>query len=704
MLEVSRHYRRWVPIVVCAALLSCVPNRMYRPVSVERLAGYTMAYVEFDDQGELWAPAQLYRALEAIREATTSEDGAIVLLFIHGWNHNAAEGDPHVLGFQSILEQVAAEERSQSANPRPVLGVYLGWRGKNVRLPLMLPFSFFNRRGGAERVAGTAATEVIYRVATATKENPASKVVLLGHSFGGRILELSVTQAMVGSVLAAGDGDRLFPADAVILLNPASQAILAKGFIETLEREKIRLYRHDSRGRRYERPLIVSVTSEADRATRWLFPLGLGVKGLSKKFRTYGGDSCTPVGRQKTFYRRTAGHSSVMLSHTVSVADTDQMAPEQSAALEGGFGNVSASYDPVSQEALFSFAGDRQTFHIARRPRALNDSPYWIIRVPEELIASHNDVFGVNTVRLVGAILAVTGALTRDSRTELVREAGMHPIEIVPLADSSAVVLDRDRRLYRIAGQDPPTSPGCIPRDVDASDRIGIAFNEAGGRVVLNRRLESGESRWLTEVPSIHLGERFPQLYDRQQLAGSGRYQLAALDLENRRVFLVPPEAGQIYVADLGQSRPMPEPYARLGGLASLNALAYDPVHRRLYYTDGRSGAVFALEETADGPRSRMVGGDLGLPVAIAADGARDALYVVDASGGDVLRFRCPAELPCDVPTVFSSASTLRWPSEVQVTPDGTVWLASLESQRVVALSPAGELLRSIDRWPEPVN
>ena len=691
----SRAFRT-LGVVGLTVLASCVPNRMYRVDSIEQAPDYSMAVVEFDDQGELWSEEQLDRAVQMIRESNDGPAGAIVFLFIHGWNHNAASGDSHAQGFDAILRQVAAAERAGQGVARPVVGVYLGWRGKNVKSPLLLPFSFFNRRGTAERIAGTAATEVIYRVALSAKENDASKVVLLGHSFGGLILERAVTQAMVGALMDSKGRRQFFPADAVILLNPASQSIHAKGFIEMLERERVRLYRTDESNRRFERPLIVSITSSADRATKWLFPIGLGLKSLNRKFRKYEEDNCTPIGDQKTFFRRTAGHNSVMLSHTVQVVDEGPFGPD-TARLDESLGSVVSAYDPVTQKVYFVFAGEDETFQIKRRARSQNDSPYWIIRVPRDLIAGHSDVFGVNTVRLVGAILGITGALERESRTELVHERAMYPIELVPYLGEEMVVLDRSRRIYRVSAEERIESSGCIPQDVDAADRIGVDFGGASGRVVLNRR---GERRWNTEVPRIRLTAAGPELMDSQKLDYGERLNLAAVDLDGQRVFLAPPDPGRLLVANLSEKQPRPEVHARLEGVGPLSVLEYDGVHDRLYFTDGSSGAVFTVVEADRGSRTRIVAGDLGLPVGIAADGARDALYVIDASSGDVLRFECDAGFPCAKPAVISTRQRLNEPSSIEVSSDGTVWIASLESQRVIAVSPEGELVRAIDEWP----
>ena len=52
-------------VVLALALLGqgCVAHRMYRPESVVVAPAYDLAFVELDDHGELWSPAQVARAL-----------------------------------------------------------------------------------------------------------------------------------------------------------------------------------------------------------------------------------------------------------------------------------------------------------------------------------------------------------------------------------------------------------------------------------------------------------------------------------------------------------------------------------------------------------------------------------------------------------------------------------------------------------------
>jgi hypothetical protein len=316
--------RALVAVLVLTPLWhGCVGHRMYRPESVVVAPAYDLALIELDDHGELWSPAQATQALARIRQASATDDGTILVVFIHGWGHNAAEGDLNVDGFRSWLDSISeVEAMRSSANPRRVVGVYLGWRGRSSRLGPLGVLTFFSRFAAAKRVASPSTTQVLYEMMLTARAHQRSTTVIAGHSFGGLILEAALAQALIGSLGAAlGDDNREldFPADLILLINPASQALVAKQLVEISERNHLKFIREDRAGRRYEVPLVVSLTSTADTATRVFFPVGMRLRGLDKRFRDYGPELCGR-GQQATYFRRTAGHQRVLHSHRLSAA------------------------------------------------------------------------------------------------------------------------------------------------------------------------------------------------------------------------------------------------------------------------------------------------------------------------------------------------------------------------------------------------
>jgi hypothetical protein len=106
-----------------------------KDVSVENYNTFKVAIVEFNDELTLARAGQLEAAAAAIKELP-SDRPATVVLFIHGWGHNARVGDPHLLGFETVLAALARDEKQS------IIGIYVGWRGLSLRGPA---YPFFPR-------------------------------------------------------------------------------------------------------------------------------------------------------------------------------------------------------------------------------------------------------------------------------------------------------------------------------------------------------------------------------------------------------------------------------------------------------------------------------------------------------------------------------------------------------------------------------
>ena len=156
-------------------LAACVKGKMHRPQNIERVEGYTVAYIEFDDHGELWSPQQLERTVDLIENA--NDKGKVgVVLFVHGWHNDASKRedrkkDNNVEGFKRLLETARHQLRREGAmrEDESLIGVYLGWRGRSTNVKLLKPLTFYSRRGAGQRVAGVSTTEAILRVMAAAK-------------------------------------------------------------------------------------------------------------------------------------------------------------------------------------------------------------------------------------------------------------------------------------------------------------------------------------------------------------------------------------------------------------------------------------------------------------------------------------------------------------------------------------------------------
>ena len=163
---------RTLLLALVVTLTGCVSAQMYRPESVLEKDDYTLTFIEFDDQGEPWAPAQLERTIQVIDEAHSEGKRSVVLLFVHGWHNDAStrddrKRDNNVEGFQRLL--TTARQLIDRADEKPedvaLIGVYLSWRGRSTDLQLLKPFTFYSRRGAGQRAAGWVLTTVIQLLA-----------------------------------------------------------------------------------------------------------------------------------------------------------------------------------------------------------------------------------------------------------------------------------------------------------------------------------------------------------------------------------------------------------------------------------------------------------------------------------------------------------------------------------------------------------
>ena len=698
-----------VTLALVVLLGGCTANKMHREVSVEENPNYSLAFVEFDDMGEMWDSTQLTRALDVIDRANESPDGAVLMTFIHGWQNNASqknEESGNVGEFKQYLETIAGVAERGRLGDRHLVGVYLGWRGKSGSIPGVNLLTFYDRAGAARRISGTTATEVIYRLMKTAKQNPKSRVLLMGHSFGGQILESAVTQAMVGELLGRDEGLRDFPADLVVLINPAAKSIQAKQFIGMLDRSHLEVYRTTPDGTRYKAPLIVSITSSADLATRWAFPAGTWVSSVGKNFHKYAPDSCLQFPKQRAFYTQTPGHNDALVSHEVTA---QPLAPGQKPVrIEGGNRDfLDRELDPVTGQYVFAFNGDKHRFTVRSLRGAANNTPYWIMQVPRQLIPGHSGFFTSDTLRLIGALIQISGAVEMGATTELIHDSRVRPNSLEILDDGRVLVADASRRIYEVDVSSPtPKFYGCLPPTADPSSNIGFDLDGQQAYAALSRptgkstRKGTDEYETLLFPVLVEDGGLVPGKYTR--LESEERFLAAAFDFDNRRVFLAGPEGKVIHSVQLGEKRkkPAPELFLDVSDSGVLSHLRYHNATGALLAAGGEDGELWRLTEHGEGPEPTLIATDLGWPVGLAIDDERRIVYVGDAKGDQIWRIDCPEADRCSEPTVLLQAEMFASPSELDVADDGTLWVADREGRVILALSPEGEILQTITQLP----
>jgi hypothetical protein len=389
-----------------------VPNRYYGSKLNEK-QGYSLCTIEFDDQGELWDPGQLDNALKCIKKVCGDSQGGncskgcgevIVITFAHGWMHNASPQDENFIAFERILCTRAQEEREfakqQNCQPRPIVGVYLAWRGLPWDIPFIKYLTFWSRKKAALRVGHLSCTEAILRIIRVVKSrNDESKCLFIGHSFGGLILENAIVQALLGAIfqkVEQPDSSTVVdsPVDLIVLVNPACEASIAKQFTDILRRNNVKVQKQIKQGLPF--PLLVSITSVGDRATKYLFPLGQFFTNALKSFRKY---NDRPLGfpSQRYLHTHTAGHIPSFQTFMIQRISNNEIDKEK---------------------LVFSWNKGQDKYEIVCQSKDFNCLPFWLMQAPKEIIPDHSNVFTEAFVNMLSAFLHWTTTSVEKTKIE----------------------------------------------------------------------------------------------------------------------------------------------------------------------------------------------------------------------------------------------------------------------------------------------
>ncbi len=340
------------PSVVEPNLAACAVNRHIRAEE------YDLLFIEFDDQGLLFPEPrrvarkdetdwngipcetnnlaaldsrcyeypQIEQLIKGLSEIATAAEGRglSVVLFAHGWKHNADHRDRNLGDFRRQL-QIASSVEIASGQNRRVVGIFMAWRGQSLDIPWLENLSFWGRKYAAHRVAEGSSRALLGRLhAFWNSRNqgafsrdqlqkgarPKDRFLLIGHSFGGLVLfhalstnftvDLSVNQAKTNR---QEDQRRFF--DMVILLNPAIEAIRYTPLHRIVEQGS---------WNRYSAPTLVLITAQSDWATRIAFQFGRFINTLLES---------EVSDEERDANKKTPGHVRPYLTHFMSSSPQD---------------------------------------------------------------------------------------------------------------------------------------------------------------------------------------------------------------------------------------------------------------------------------------------------------------------------------------------------------------------------------------------
>ena len=370
--------------------------------------------IEFDDQGWVQGSARsardkhhendyldhLGQQLGQIYEDNRHR-GLTLVVFVHGWHHNARADDSNVRDFRRLLDEVAhAENRATGGGlGRRVVGLYVGWRGESLPVDYLSDITFWNRKAAAERVAQGSVRELFARLdrvrdeACLKKGEPNIRLLTIGHSFGGLITYNALSSELLRSAARADTGNHATRlGDLVVIVNPAFEGTRYEPLHVAGQRPPAYAAK--------QLPVVIVATSRADLATGLAFPAarvfstlfetqswdqwlaGLSTVGHSDRYTTHQLAVC---GKNDAACRAACPAPEVkdrVYRKTTLKALDDRLAVERAhmaGILERGVG---------SQEYLCGQLKLTATDHWTPK-----DNPFWVVSTSSDIMDGHNDIF-----------------------------------------------------------------------------------------------------------------------------------------------------------------------------------------------------------------------------------------------------------------------------------------------------------------------
>jgi hypothetical protein len=408
---------------------------------------FTLGVIELSDDGHIKNVRQRDEVFAELRRvALENNQGAVIVTFVHGWHHVAKVCDENLSCYRRVLLGLA-EGKGQRANKGPIFGIYVGWRGESAHH--LTAFTFYNRKATAHHVGGVGGRDLLLdlnqlrgeldrEVRARSGGQHYVSMVTVGHSFGGALVysamesigvhEYGRTPDNEHAIHGVGETARngVLPlrsgiGDLVVLVNPAFEAWRYRYFADDV-----------AAGERYsteQRPVLLTVASQADQAVGMAFPAG---RTLWLPFHP----TAWPHARAEV---TGLGHYSPHTTHDlVFSGQPDQPAPAspltdqttlQHCGLEKELqeglvrdkcdcsysfyeqmtgGRAGTSDDPAGLRAgEGSVYVEKDQLVTLKRRRGVPYAPYIVASAPANLISGHSDIYNPNFILfLIGYVNA----------------------------------------------------------------------------------------------------------------------------------------------------------------------------------------------------------------------------------------------------------------------------------------------------------
>lgn len=431
--------------VLCILCTACASNTIYRHNFSDCIAKtpeecatnsivnyfpgqdneFHLGYIEFDDQGQLRDRVQLETLLTNYYKIAAEND-VIVTVFVHGWHHSAAPDDNNVSHFKELLGKVAHNEKLMSKSlhrpERKILGVYVGWRGDSITIPVIENATFWDRKSVAHEVGLQGVTEVLLRLEEITnikigqEDVPRpqnSRMITIGHSFGGAVVFTALQQVLADRFVDSHN-NKTFVDDAkgfgdlVLLMNPAFEAMRYSTLYD-IAQQGCRPYTTPK-----QLPRLLILTSEKDDATGMIFPLGRFFSTVMETHQKLPRYECTATGEVPSSLdefaadKTAVGHFKPFQTHLMKPREEASNLNQVQQLL-----SLQNQWDSQTYNGTLNFS-QVQLKHLGKTT-PLN--PYLNIYVDGKIMADHNDVWGDKLLSFIQELVLISTSNEKIANT-----------------------------------------------------------------------------------------------------------------------------------------------------------------------------------------------------------------------------------------------------------------------------------------------
>ncbi|TNC80866.1 MAG: hypothetical protein C9356_12130 [Oleiphilus sp.] len=380
---------------------------------IEYHEGFDLAFLEFSERGNLFSGKHTTDVMNHIKRH--ANEGPIALMvYVHGWKHNAHPHNSDVAGFRLSLKNL---KDSGLANGRKIIGVFVGWRGFSHDMFGLAPFTYWDRKSVAEEVGAGGVTDVLMQLDRIDKQPYAwqkdidknNTLLIVGHSFGAAITLSAINDVLIRNLneSEATLDDVQQIGDAVVLVNPAIEA----NAIFQLKESSMRI---GARTPNKLRALHI-LSSSADWATHFAFPLGESISGLLWNHtdieREYFGEKYvfsegkldrTTIGNYDRFWtgRFVDKHpKESFLMRTFNKVDTFLTKKRDDEALIG-------DGEEIADWKYESYCDGQHKRDGVHRVPCAEGEPLSFVYTPKSFICGHNDIFNVNVLAYLATLMS----------------------------------------------------------------------------------------------------------------------------------------------------------------------------------------------------------------------------------------------------------------------------------------------------------